>query len=267
MSPRLPVLFISHGGGPWPYVEELRAMYPQTERELRGLAQRLPSAPKAVLTISGHWEAPKFSVATGARPTMEYDYFGFPPNTYHVRYDAPGDPGLAREVLGHLREAGIDALPDQRKGFDHGVFVPLGLIYPDANVPVTMVSIRSDYSPAEHLALGRALAPLREQGVLIIASGLTYHNMQGFRQDSSTAVAESFTGYLNAAMAQEPATRMQRLIDWESAPCARLAHPREDHLVPLFVAVGAAGEDAGEVLFSENVLKVPMTSYLFGAIA
>lgn len=265
---RLPVLFISHGGGPWPYVDTLKQMYVRTEKELRRLPERLPAPPKAVLVISGHWEAPQFSVSTNARPPMEYDYSGFPPHTYQIRYQAPGDPRLAGHTRELLAAAGIETTPDGGRGFDHGVFVPLGLMYPNADMPIVMVSVKSSYDPAEHLALGQALAPLRDEGVLIIGSGLTYHNMQGFGRDNSTPDAESFTRYLNEAIAlKDTRARDEKLLHWESAPRARLAHPREDHLLPLLAVAGAAGGDAGRVLFAENVMKIPMTSYAFGEIS
>jgi aromatic ring-opening dioxygenase catalytic subunit (LigB family) len=266
-APRLPVLFISHGGGPWPYVDTLKQMYVQTEKELRRLPERLAARPRAVMVISGHWEAPQFSVSTGARPAMEYDYSGFPPHTYQIRYRAPGDPELAGHARELLAVAGIESMADTRRGFDHGVFVPLGLMYPNEDMPVVMVSIKASYDPAEHLALGQALAPLRDEGVLIIGSGLTYHNMQGFGRDSSTPDAESFTHYLNEAIAlKDTRVRDEKLLHWESAPRARLAHPREDHLLPLLASAGAAENDPGRVLFAESVMKIPMTSYAFGEI-
>lgn len=267
-APRLPVLFISHGGGPWPYVDTLRQMYLRTETELRRLPERLPARPKAVVVISGHWETPQFVVSTSARPPMEYDYSGFPPHTYHIRYPAPGAPELAGHTRTLIAAAGIEATPDARRGFDHGVFVPLGLMYPNADMPIVMVSIKSSYDPAEHLALGRAIAPLRDEGVLIIGSGLTYHNMRGFGRDSSIRDAESFTHYLNEAIAlTDIRERDESLLHWESASFARQAHPREDHLLPLLAAAGAAGSDTGRVLFAENVMKIPMTSYAFGEIS
>jgi aromatic ring-opening dioxygenase catalytic subunit (LigB family) len=265
--PRQPVLFISHGGGPWPYVDALKQMYVHTEKELRRLPERLPARPKAVMVISGHWEAPQFSVSTGAWPLMEYDYSGFPPHTYQIRYRAPGDPQLAGHTRSLLAAAGIETTPDPARGFDHGVFVPLGLMYPDADMPIVMLSVKSSYDPKAHLQLGQALAPLRDEGVLIIGSGLTYHNMRGFGRDSATADAESFTRYLNEAVVlTDTGARDQKLLRWESAPHARLAHPREDHLMPLLVSAGAAGRDPGRILFAESVMKIPMTSYAFGEV-
>ncbi len=264
---RLPVLFISHGGGPWSYVDALKPMYARTERELRGLPRRLAERPKAALVVSAHWEASRFSIATAPRPPMNYDYSGFPPHTYQISYPAPGDLLLASRARDLIAAAGIAVAADPHKGFDHGVFVPLGLMYPAADMPITMLSVKSDYDPREHLAVGRALAPLRDEGVLIVGSGLTYHNMRGFNRDSSAADAAVFTQYLSEALALEDArARDERLLHWERAPGARSAHPREDHLMPLLVAAGAAGGDPGQVLFAENVMKIPMTSYVFGDI-
>ena len=264
---RQPVLFISHGGGPWPYVDELRAMYVGTDNALRGLPERLPATPKAALVISGHWETSSFSVATASRPQMEYDYSGFPAHTYQISYPAPGNPGLAGHARDLIAAAGIDVATDPTRGFDHGVFVPLALMYPNADLPIVMVSIRSDYNPAAHLALGRSLAPLRDEGVLIVGSGLNYHNMRGFHQESATADADAFTQYLSDTVTLATGVvREAALARWELGPRARLSHPREDHLMPLLVAAGAAGNDRGQVLFTENVMRIPMVSYAFGAI-
>lgn len=262
-----PVFFISHGGGPWPYVDSIKPMYTRTERQLRGLSARLPARPRAVLVISAHWEAANFSVATGASPGMEYDYGGFPAHTYQISYPAPGDPMLAKQALDRIAGAGIKAVAAPDKGFDHGVFVPLSLLYPQADLPIVMISIESGYDPKEHLAVGRALAPLRDLGVLIVGSGLNYHNMRGFNQERSTDDATAFTQYLNAAISLDDAhERDEKLLHWDRAPRARSAHPREDHLMPLLVVAGAAENDVGQVLFSEQVMKIPMTSYVFGKI-
>ena len=262
---RFPVYFISHGGGPWPWIEQMRGMYARTAGELAALPNRLPSKPKAILVVSGHWEASEFTLSTAARPPMEYDYHGFPEHTYRIGYPAPGSPALAARVGELLAGAGIEAAEDAARGFDHGVFVPLALMYPEADVPVLMLSMKSNYDPAEHLRLGQALAPLRDEGVLIIGSGLTYHNMRGFGRDESTPVAEAFERWLNGAIGQPDAgKRNAMLLDWEQAPGARQAHPREDHLVPLMVVAGAAGDDPGRALFIDHVMKVPMASYEFG---
>ncbi|MEO8858099.1 MAG: class III extradiol ring-cleavage dioxygenase [Burkholderiaceae bacterium] len=264
-EPRFPVFFVSHGGGPWPWVDGMRQQYAKTERGFSGLPALLPARPAAVLVISGHWEAPAFTVSTSPHPPMEYDYSGFPEHTYHIRYPAPGAPAVARRVAQLLDAAGIECREDARRGFDHGTFVPLALMYPKADVPIVMLSMKSGYSAAEHLRLGAAITALRDEGVLILGSGLSYHNMRGFGRPESGAVAAAFENYLNAAVAApDPARRNDMLLHWTRAPGARLAHPHEDHLIPLLVAAGAAGNDVGKRVFVDQVMEVAMASYGFG---
>jgi len=262
---RFPTFFLSHGGGPWPFMDDRRVQYARTAREFGALPQRLPSRPKAVLVISGHWEADAFTVSTAAHPPMVYDYHGFPEHTYHLKYPAPGDPGLAAEVKALLGRAGIYCGEDGNQGFDHGTFVPLGLMYPDADMPIVLLSLKAGYDPAEHVTVGQALAPLRDDGILIIGSGLTYHNMRGFGRAESKPISYAFEAYLNEAISEsDPARRNALLVDWQNAPGARLAHPREDHLMPLMVTAGAAGADTGHRLFLDEVASVAMASYEFG---
>ena len=263
-TPRFPVLFVSHGGGPWPWVDGMKEIFARTAREFAALPQRLPAKPKAVLMITGHWEAPEFSVSTAEKPPMDYDYYGFPEHTYKLQYPAPGSPAVAARVKELVTEAGMPCHEDPQRGFDHGTFVPLSLMYPDADVPVVLLSMKSSYDPAEHIRVGQAIAPLRDEGVLIMGSGLTYHNMRGFRQPASMPVSEAFEGYLHQAIQQRDAAERNRmLVDWQSAPAARLAHPREDHLLPLMVVAGAAGADAGAQIFVDVAMNVAMASYEF----
>jgi aromatic ring-opening dioxygenase catalytic subunit (LigB family) len=262
---RLPTFFLSHGGGPWPFMDERREQYAVTAKEFSRIPIGLPSKPKAVLVITGHWEADDFTVSTSAHPPMVYDYYGFPEHTYQLKYPAPGEPGVAARVKALLSRAGIDCREDVSQGFDHGTFVPLGLMYPNADMPIVLLSLRSTYDAAEHIKVGQAIAPLRDEGILIIGSGLTYHNMRGFRQPESKAVSYEFEAYLNEAVGQGDAiSRNAMLSDWQNAPGARASHPREDHLLPLMVAAGAAGEDTGRRLFIDEVMNVAMASYEFG---
>lgn len=176
---RLPSYFISHGGGPWPYMrEQTGGMYDRLAQSLQDMPRQIGVRPQAVLVISGHWEEREFTVMAGAEPPMVYDYSGFPEHTYRVRYAAPGSPALAAQVQQLIQGAGCAARLDARRGFDHGTFAPLVVMYPQADVPVLQLSLRVGYDPAEHLAVGRALAPLRDQGVLIVGSGLSYHNLR-----------------------------------------------------------------------------------------
>ena len=264
-SAQMPTFFISHGGGPWPDVEGLREQFSITEAELKKLPLTLPARPEAILVITGHWEAPQFTLSTAENPAMEYDYTGFPEHTYHIQYPAAGSPILANRVRELLSLAGIKSEGDAMRGFDHGAFVPLMLMYPNADIPVVLLSMKSGYDPLEHIKLGEALAPLRDEGILIIGSGLTYHNMRGFGHVSSRVASVEFEQYLNDAITDaNPVLRNEKLIDWEQAPFARAAHPREDHLIPLLVVAGAAETSVGKRLFMDEALGVVMASYRFG---
>ena len=266
-STRLPTYFISHGGGPWPYMEDRRRALHILEDSLKDIPRQIGVVPKAVLVISGHWEAPQFSVMASPHPPMVYDYYGFPEHTYHVKYSAPGSPEVAARVRDLIVAAGMKAQLDPEQGFDHGTFTPLVVMYPEADVPVVQLSLKAGYDPAEHLALGRALAPLRDEGVLIVGSGLSYHNLRQFGP-GARQVSKMFDDWLQKTLVgSEPRERVKRLLDWEHAPAARQAHPQEDHLVPLMVAVGAAEDEQAAVVYHEENLfgGVTASSFRFGA--
>jgi aromatic ring-opening dioxygenase catalytic subunit (LigB family) len=254
MSSRLPVYFISHGGGPWSYMDTAsRSPYARLEAALADMPRQVGVTPRAVLMISAHWEEAEFTLTAGLRPPMIYDYGGFPDYTYQIRYDAPGDPSLAAHTRQMIEEAGMSAQLDPERGFDHGAFTPLKVIYPDARVPVVQLSLKRGLDPETHLSLGRAIAPLRDQGVLIIGSGLSYHNLRQFFSPRGWRPSHEFDAWLNGVVQGGSAQdRSKLLAAWETAPSARAAHPREEHLLPLMVAVGAAGEDVAELTYHET---------------
>lgn len=269
MSARLPTFYLSHGGGPWPYMEEAaRRPYARLEQSLRELPRQLPQKPQAILVVSAHWEEKDFAVMGNPKPPMVYDYGGFPEELYHIHYSAAGSPRLAQRALSLIQQADLPATMNAGRGFDHGTYSLLAVTHPEADIPVFQVSLRSDYDPEAHLRLGRALAPLRDEGVLIIGSGSSYHNLRRFfgprvpRQDSAQFDAwlqETLTG-------SAPARRSQRLLEWEQAPAAREAHPQEDHLLPLHVVVGAAENEAGRVVYGQADFlgTIALSSYRFG---
>jgi aromatic ring-opening dioxygenase catalytic subunit (LigB family) len=262
---RMPTFFLSHGGGPWPYIPDMRNQFVRSAAWLEGLPTALPTQPKAILSVSAHWETPEFCVSTAEKPPMIYDYSGFPPHTYHIAYGAPGAPDIARRIQNRLLSAGILASESPTRGFDHGTFVPLGLMYPSAEIPVVSMSIKANYSPLEHLEAGEALEGLRDEGILIIGSGLSYHNMRGFGRSESKGISERFGAWLQETIEEsDVGLRRRRLIGWETAPFSRQAHPREDHLVPLMLVCGAAGRDQGHAVFTDHVMGVDMASYRFG---
>ena len=174
---------------------------------LRSVPGSLPAPPVALLVVSGHWEAPTPTVTSSASPPLIYDYSGFPQSTYELTWPAAGSPELAARVQGLLRKAGIDAGADGKRGFDHGVFIPLKVAYPEARIPTVQLSLRAGLDPIEHLAIGRALAPLRDEGVLIVGSGMSYHNMRGFMAPGTREVSARFDEWLATAVAADPAER------------------------------------------------------------
>ncbi len=245
------------GSGPW----DPLGVY------LRGLGAALGARPGAVLVISGHWEAERPTVNTAAAPPLLFDYYNFPEHTYRLRYPAPGAPALAARVRTLLGAAGIATEEDAARGYDHGVFIPFMLIYPEADVPILQLSLQRDLDPGFHIALGRALEPLRGEGVLIAGSGLSYHNLRALPLASpqATAEAEQFDAWLTEAVEQpDAAERNRRLAAWESAPAARACHPEAEHLLPLMVAAGAAGEDRGRRVFAARIFDKPYSGFQFG---
>jgi aromatic ring-opening dioxygenase catalytic subunit (LigB family) len=265
-QPHMPVVFLPHGGGPWPFVD-----LGLDQAESHGLASylrsipALPKAPpRALLVISAHWEEPVPTVMTAERPPLLFDYYGFPQASYELTWPAPGQPQLAARVRGLLGAAGFQTAADAQRGFDHGSFVPLKLAYPGADVPTVQLSLKAGLDPAEHLALGHALAPLRDEGVFILGSGMSFHNLRAFRDPRARPLAESFDAWLREAATQEPHERDLRLKQWDRAPSARLAHPREEHLLPLMVVAGAAGADRGALAYNGTFAGLRLSAYHFG---
>lgn len=266
-SASLPSYFISHGGGPWPYMQqESGATYTKLRAALQDIPKQLKQTPSAILMISAHWEETEFTLMSSAAPGMLYDYSGFPPHTYQIEYPAPGAPQLAERVAQLISASGAQVRFDAQRGFDHGAFVPLAVMYPDANIPVLQLSLRRGLDPATHLALGRALAPLRSEGVLILGSGLSYHNLRQFGPGAREP-SMLFDQWLQQSLIHSsPIARTEALLAWEQAPAARLAHPREEHLLPLMVAVGAAEQEAAVCFHHEEDFfgQITVSGFRFG---
>lgn len=261
-----PTLYIPHGGGPC-FFMEWRMGPPDTWDRmaawLRSAVDALPERPRALLVVSAHWEAERPTVTDGARSSLLYDYVGFPPHTYELTWPAPGDPVLSARVRALLEGAGIASEADPERGLDHGVFVPLKLSVPEADIPTVQLSLVRGLDAAAHLAIGRALAPLREEGVLIVGSGMSYHDMRGFGRETSLETSRRFDRWLAETM-PVPTGREAALERWEQAPEARRCHPREEHLLPLMVAAGAAETERGERVFGDQVMGVEVSAYRFG---
>ena len=221
--------------------------------------------PGAILVVSAHWEAPVPSLTGGANPPLIYDYYNFPPEAYRIGYPAPGHPQLAAEIASHLRLGGFESRVEAR-GFDHGLFVPLKLMYPDADIPCLQLSLLGSLDAEQHLALGEALRGV-EDDLLLIGSGFSFHNQPMFRVASPEADRKNreFESWLIETCA-DPALadtqRRQRLLDWENAPSARFCHPREEHLLPLHVCAGFTGRAASRA-FELTILGKRGSTFLW----
>ena len=288
-----PTLYLSHGGGPMPLLGEPSHAGIIKHFESLGSGPLQGEKPGCILVVSAHWATDgAHRVTTNPEPPLLFDYYGFPPAAYQVRYPAPGSPRVAQRIMDLLAGAGIKAEADPDRGYDHGVFVPLKMIYPDADIPVVCLSLHADLDPAHHLRLGEALAPLRAEGVLIIGSGSSFHNMRlimgGDRRRCGEASA-TFDAYLQQLVRTDDAAKRRTMLeDWASAPMATEAHPlgAEEHLIPLHVVAGAAGvaaavptgapaaaasgdeksSSAGSVIFSGSLLGSTMSSFMFGQV-
>ncbi len=261
---RQPVLFLPHGGGPcffmdWPGWEKLAA-------HLRRVAEALPRKPSGIVVMSGHWETSRPTVTTAEHPGLIYDYYRFPEHTYRLQYPAPGSPALAARVQGLIRAAGLPCDEDEARGFDHGVFIPFLLAFPGADIPIVELSMGEDLNAAQEMRIGAALSPLRDENILIVATGMTYHNLRHFMSGSpqTDEVSHQFDAWLSAAAGAAPAERDRLLLEWENAPGARLCHPREEHLLPLMFAAGAAGQDRGTHDYADTVMGKALSGFRFG---
>lgn len=263
----MPVLFVPHGGGPMPLLGEPN--HRQLIHFLKSVSADLP-LPKAILVVTAHWEASSVRLSSHSAPEMLYDYYGFPPESYEFQYPAPGYPELAQTISSHLESVGIDSRLDGVRGFDHGCFVPLMLMYPQAEVPVVQMSLISGLDPEMHLKLGEALAFLRAQGVLIVGSGMSFHNMQAFfsKQASTPARSERFDEWLTETLTAPELSvqeRKKRMKNWQDAPEARFCHPREEHLLPLHVCLGAGSVESAvaDKVFSGWLFDTKISAFIW----
>lgn len=263
----VPVLYLPHGGGPMPLLGDVR------QAGINKFLTQIPTQlgkPKAILVISAHWEEEIATVSSAPEPEMYYDYYGFPDEAYQVTYPAPGNPQLANQVLALLDNAGIKATSDANRGYDHGTFVPLKLMYPEATIPVVQLSLVSSLDPQTQIDLGKAIGALAVQDILIVGSGLSFHNMHVFmqRSDQISTQSEVFDQWLNDTLLSKTTSNSDKetaLVNWQSAPEARYCHPREEHLLPLHVCFGAAlvnGLTASNV-FDQSLMGSKVSGFIW----
>ena len=263
MSNNATILFFPHGGGPLPLLNE--PGHAAMNRFLRAFPETI-AQPDAIIVISAHWEESVIAITAAPSPPLLFDYHGFPAETYEYQYPAPGNPELAGRVQSLLKQAGVDASLDQQRGFDHGMFVPLMLMYPEADIPCIQISLAASLDAAEHVRIGKALAGLKTENLLFLGSGFSFHNMHEFMiksDDSTDPCNQEFETWLAQTCADpglDETEREQRLVNWETAPHARYCHPREEHLLPLQVCYGI-GQSAATKVFQEKVAGFTVSAY------
>ena len=258
----MPSLFVPHGGGPAFFMQgSLHKVFQPMADFLASIDRILPSEPSTILLITAHWETPLVTFTGGNRPNLIYDYFGFPKDMYNLTYPASGNPEVARRAAELLGSARIDCNIDPEYGWDHGVFIPLKVIYPNANIPIVAMSLEETLDPNLHVSIGHALTPLRDEGVLILGSGMSYHNLHQILGDGNGSV--EFDQWLDNALAGDHAHRKASLNRWNSAPSARKAHPREEHLLPLMVASGAGSDEPAIKLWEGAADKTRLSAWAF----
>ena len=265
MSNTIKPLFISHGGGPMPLLGD--DGHTEMVTCLKTIASSIPQ-PDAVVVVSAHWEEQVATITASKTPPLIYDYYGFPKESYEIQYPCAGLPTLAAEIFETLQRSGIDAKLDEERGFDHGVFVPLKIMYPDANVPCVQLSLLASLDPLSHIVLGKALRALTRKNVLLIGSGFSFHNMREFFAADSTDTKDknhSFEQWLMDTCCSDKYSekeRTQMFVRWFDAPASRFCHPREEHLLPLHVCYGAAQAPCTES-FSLKIMNKESSMYVW----
>jgi aromatic ring-opening dioxygenase catalytic subunit (LigB family) len=260
------IIYIPHGGGPMPLLND------PGHKSLIDFLESFSSKikrPEAILIISAHWEEACVSLTSASAPELIYDYGGFPPETYTIQYPAPGNPGLSHEIAELLESQSIPARLDEQRGFDHGMFVPLKLMYPEADIPCIQLSLLNSLSAQDHIVFGKALAPLKEKNILIVGSGMSFHNLRSFFMPGLVSEEENiaFDTWLKETCSSEALTlqeREHRLENWQQAPAALKCHPRPEHLLPLHVCFGIACDNGNaEVVFSDEVMGRRVSGFLW----
>jgi len=249
------IVYFSHGGGPLPILGD--ASHKSMVEFMRQLPSRLRK-PDAILVISAHWEENTATLLSADTPAMFYDYYGFPDEAYEITYPAPGSPELANRIISLLLKNNISARLDPQRGFDHGLFIPLKLMYPQADIPSLQLSLLRGLDPTAHIALGKAMRELMVENILVIGSGFSFHNMSAFSWqgiNTQDPANDAFQNWL-IEICTGPISQSEReqlLIEWQKAPSARYCHPREEHLLPLHVCLGMADKPA-LTIFDDYIL-------------
>lgn len=259
------VAFVSHGGGPLPVLGD--ANHVELVDTLKTLTTELPQNPSLIVMVSAHWETSGFELTAAANPEMIYDYYGFPEESYHLQYPAPGAPDIARDMAEKMQAQGVNIRLNESRGFDHGMYIPLMLMYPEAKIPVIQLSVEKGLSPAEHWQLGETLAQVLPEDSLVIGSGFSFHNMRAFfspKTPEMTQAVHTFQAWLDETVTAADLSReaaQTRWENWSSVEGGRFCHPREEHLIPLIVCQAAAQGAGRSIAF--NTLGVEARHFIW----
>ena len=261
------VLFIPHGGGPLPILGDSR--HKEIIKFLKKIKFRI-NKPSSIIVISAHWEEDEVNITSGEKPSLIYDYYGFPEESYKITYPAPGNSKLANKINNLLKAKDINSKLNPERGFDHGVFIPLKIMYPDASITCVQISLLKNLDPKKHIEMGKALSSLMDENILILGSGMSFHNLNillsgSESTDSDNAKNKEFDDWLVNVCAGDKlknAEREKALIEWIKAPSARFCHPREEHLIPLHVCYGIKNKKA-DLVFNDNIIDKRVSAFLW----
>lgn len=258
------IVYMSHGGGPLPILGD--PSHAGMIRFMKNLPNQL-HRPDAIIVISAHWEERVATLQSATAPSMFYDYYGFPEEAYRITYPAPGSYELADRVAHLLNDKGLPSQLDEKRGFDHGLFIPLKMMYPSADIPSLQLSLLNNLDPKAHIGLGRALSGLMDENILVVGSGFSFHNLRAFRFDGEQASDprnDAFQEWLTQVCVQTETQEKREalLINWEQAPYARYCHPREEHLLPLHVCIGMANS-ASQIVFNDYIAGKRAVAFLW----
>ncbi len=257
-----PVIYIPHGGGPLPLLGD--PGHQSLIRFLKNYPTKI-SRPEAILVINAHWEEEAATIQANSNPGMFYDYYGFPQESYEIKYPAPAALELAEEISKLLKNAEINYKQDSERGYDHGLFVPLKLMYPDADIPCLQLSLLKNLDPESHINLGEALSELRNRNILVVGSGLSFHNMRAlfsFSKESQNQAMQFNSWLINMFRDENQSyeNKKEALINWKNAPGALFCHPREEHLLPLHVCFGLCKENSEQcnIEYKDDFMGYPV---------
>ena len=261
------VLFIPHGGGPLPILGDSR--HKEIIKFLKNIKSKI-NKPSSIIVISAHWEEDEVNITRGEKPSLIYDYYGFPEESYKITYPAPGNSKLANKIKNLLKAKDINSKLNPERGFDHGVFIPLKIMYPDASITCVQISLLKNLDPKKHIEMGKALSSLMNENILILGSGMSFHNLKillsgSERADSDNAKNKEFDDWLVNVCAGDKLNNVEKekaLIEWIKAPSARFCHPREEHLIPLHVCYGIKNKKA-DLVFNDNVIGKKVSAFLW----